>query len=102
MTSPNIPRVLEFLGAHPNGAYGWQIAAHLEAPLSSMGQTLALMAERRQIVVVMQVASRANSTWRLANQDETATPPIFRAREILHAFQDAARKNLNVRLLEVA
>lgn len=102
MTSPNIPRVIEFLGAHPKGVYGWQIAAHLETPLSSMGQTLALMAERRQIVAIVQVASRANSTWRLANQDETATPPVFRACEILHAFQDAARQRLNVRVMEVA
>jgi hypothetical protein len=100
MTSPNIPRVLEFLGAHPNGAYGWQIAGHIDVTDDSAVQTLLLLQARSRAVMVKKGRSRADSLWRITDHTEGNTPPIFRAMQTLQAFQDAAREKLQP--LEVA
>ena len=99
MTSPNIPRVLEFLGAHPNGAYGWQIAAHLDTTDDSAHQSLLLMQLRGKAVLATKGKTNADSLWRPI---KNATPPIFRASATLEAFQVAAHKRLVERAAEVA
>lgn len=101
MTSPNIPRVIEFLSAHPKGVYGWQIAAHLDTTDDSAHQSLLLMQLRGKAVLAAKGKTNADALWVLPTK--TATPPIFRARETLEAFQIAAREKLTASFaLEVA
>jgi hypothetical protein len=95
MTSPNIPRVIEFLSAYPNGAYGWQIAGNLDVTDDSIGQTLLLMQGRSQVALIQKGISRAESLWRIASYEEGGTPPVFRAMETLKAFRTAAREKLS-------
>jgi hypothetical protein len=97
MTSPNIPRVIEFLGAHPKGVYGWQIAGHIDVTDDSAVQTLLLLQARSRAVMVQKGRSRAESLWKLASHEEGNTPPVFRAMQTLKAFQDVARAKLTQR-----
>lgn len=100
MTTPNIPRVTEYLRAHPNGVHGWQISGHLDTTDDSAYQSLLLMQSRGKVVLVSRGKTNADSVWALPVK--TATPPIFRARETLEAFQVAAMGKQIERVAEVA
>lgn len=100
MGAPNMPRVSEYLLTMPHGAYGWQIAAYLEASVDSARQTLAKMHARGKIVQQLAGETCGNSVWSLPADAFVDTPPIFRAKETLSAFQDAARAKQQV--MEVA
>ncbi|CAB3730178.1 hypothetical protein LMG22037_05512 [Paraburkholderia phenoliruptrix] len=103
MTISSIPRVLEFLRDYPNGAYGWQIAAHLEVTDASIGQTLLLLETRNRIKLMWQGKSRAESLWRLPTEREGTTPAVFRAMETLWAMQEVARHRMGqIMVVEVA
>jgi hypothetical protein len=91
MAAPNMPRVVEFLLTMPRGAYGWQIAAHLEASVDSARQTLAKMYARGKIVQQLAGDTCGNSVWSLPADAYVETPPVFRAKETLAGFQEAAR-----------
>ena len=97
MTAPNIPRVIEFLRAYPDGVRGWQIASYLDVDADSVGATLSLMYARSQVMLVQRGRTRADSIWRLSRQEEGGTPQIYHALDTLKAMQSAAR----VRLMSV-
>lgn len=92
MSTPNIPRVIEYLRAHPNGVYGWQISGHLDVTDDSAHQTMLLMLVRGKAVLAAKGRTNADSFWTLPSN--TATPPVFRARKTLEGMQKAARAKL--------
>ncbi|MFM0044089.1 hypothetical protein [Paraburkholderia sediminicola] len=96
MSTPNIPRVIEYLRAHPNGVYGWQIAGHLEVSDKSAHQTMLLMLLSGKAVLAAKGRTNADSAWMLHQTERSAAPPIFRAMETLGAIQEAARRQLAV------
>jgi hypothetical protein len=93
MGASNIPRVIEYLKARPDGAYGWQIAEFLESNVDSAGQTLARMLMRGSVIQHTPNETRGNSLWKLPAEAFVETPPIFRAMEILSAMRATARAN---------
>lgn len=98
MTSPNIPRVIEYLRAHPNGVLGWQIAGHLDSTNDSAHQSLLLLQKRGQAVLAKVGKTNADCVWMLTKADGDT---LFRAMETLHGMQSAARKKLIERVAEV-
>jgi hypothetical protein len=91
MPHPTMPRIIEFLESRPQGAYGWQIAEHINSPSESVCQTLLRMLNRGKVVQLVIAASRADSIWAMSAELRAETPPVFKALETLLAFQSAAR-----------
>jgi len=91
MGAPNMSKVVAYLSSRPRGAYGWQIAEYLESELHSAGQTLARMLSRGKIIQQVEAETRGDSVWSLPADAYVETPPVFRAKEILVGFQEAAR-----------
>lgn len=102
MPKPTMPRITEFLMGRPNGAAVRKIAEVIDSTPASVIQTLRLMHSREQLVIVADAKERDDMVWALANTSSVVTPPIFRAREILRGFQEAARqKSMNHSAMEV-
>jgi hypothetical protein len=91
MAAPNLPKINEYLRTRPHGAYGWQIAEYTGSTNDSMGKTLAKLQARGKVIEQEVGETRGYSIWILPADIYANTPPTFRAKEILAAFQNAAR-----------
>lgn len=98
----SMAKITEQLKARPQGMSGQELAEVLDRPFKGVDQSLIRLARYGMAYIEAEGRTRAQNVWKLLDLSDHETPPIYRAMEMLHAFQVAARAKQQLAEIGVA